>query len=206
MLEQYVEDMDGHFLDLMARLAKGKDKKATSHRWLIESTPKRMVFAIMYGDLLASRRSRSILDIGGGYSSLTRLLNAKHEYWLVDLQENGRDWNSMKPNVMRCDIAISNDLFPNVDQRLDMFISRFLPYCKEMRLSLTYFNKPHWYTLKRTDGDEIMTMLAWTGKQTREVLEKYNSTKVDLRALEHDGKSIFPNGRQVAVAVLKGTA
>lgn len=202
-LEQYLKS--DWILKWLESYSKWRDRHATTHKWLVESAPKRMIYSMLYGDLISLEGSRGILDIGGGYCSLSRLLAKKHIYFLIDLQKSGRDW--YKFNAMGTyDIVIANDLFPNVDQRLELFLAKFLPICKEMRLSLTYFDKPHWYTLKKTEGDEILTMLAWTGRQTRRILDKYNSTQVDLDFMETDIPSIFPNGRQVAIVTMKGGA
>lgn len=197
---------DDRFLTLLQSQSTGDDLSSVSHRWLLESMPKRMVYSLMYINLLHLRsRAKSIVDVGSGYSSLSRLLASYHEYHPVDLQLSGTDWYTY--NCPDVDLIIANDLFPNVDQRLELFLGKFLPHCKEMRLSLTYFNHPKWYTLKRADGNEVLTMLAWTGKQIKEVLDKYNPQGTDLTPLLYkDVPSIFPNARQVAIVCLKGNS
>lgn len=202
MLENWVKNQDGRFLHLLQNQAEEDDKKFVSHRWLIESTPKRMIYDIMYEDLLSCDENKSVLDIGSGYCSLSKLLASRHQYEPVDLQENGTDWYNFVI-AKQYDLVIANDLFPNVDQRLELFLGKFLPHCKEMRLSLTYFNKPKWYTLKRADGDEVLTMLAWTGDQVRDVLQEYHNCTI-MPSTFWDVPSIFPNGRQVAIVCLKG--
>lgn len=102
-------------------------------------------------------------------------------------------------------MVIANDLFPNVDQRLALFIDKLLPYCKEMRLLLTYYNSPRFYKVKRVDGNEIFYIQAWEGFQTKRFLEKYAEriTNPDLDGLLENRPSIFPNGRLVCYVVLK---
>jgi len=207
MLENWVKNQDGRFLHLLQSQTKNGDTKSISHKWLLESTPKRMIYEILYGDLLVGNKDKVVVDVGSGYCSLSSLLTIQHQYYPVDFSLSGIDWYNF--NCPDCDIVLANDLFPNVDQRLELFLGKFLPHCKEMRLSLTYFNKPKWYTLKRIDGDEILTMLAWTGEQVRDVLEGYNSNMtskqhVNLSCLTQDVPSISPNGRQVAIVSLKG--
>lgn len=205
LLGDWVRNADGEFLHLLQSQAREDDAKAISHRWLLESTPKRMIYNMLYKDLLMGDMDKSVLDVGSGYCSLSRVLAFRHRYYPVDLQLSGTDWHNT--NFGYVGTIIANDLFPNVDQRLELFLGKFLPHCQEMRLSLTYFNEPKWYTLKRADGDEVLTMLAWTGKQIKDVLDKYNPQGADLTPLLYkDAPSVFPNGRQVAIVSLKGDA
>ena len=62
------------------------------------------------------------------------------------------------------DIVIANDIFPDVDQRLEIFIDKMLPKCKELRLVLTYYNEPRFYQMKRNDDSEVLTFLSWDGE------------------------------------------
>jgi hypothetical protein len=105
------------------------------------------------------------------------------------------------------DIIIANDIFPNVDQRLSLFIDKYLPFTTEMRLTLTYYNKPRWYRVKRTDGDEIFHMLAFDGYQTAKTLEAYsdNISNPNLERLLVSEPSIFENGRHVCKVDIKGS-
>ena len=86
-----------------------------------------------------------------------------------------------------------------------MFLEKFLPMAGELRVSLTYYDEPRFYFARRLQGEEVLCVLAWTGQQTREVLERHVH-----RAVAFDGKiptdavSVFPNGRQVLIARLRG--
>jgi hypothetical protein len=206
-------------------LALAEDEKFTSNRWLRESLPKRVIFQYMYGDLLTPGAKRStILDVGGGYTALTRWFIRNHRYSLLDIMahdphddlhaiENAlgekfwiySDWHEFSP-ASKYDLVIANDIFPNVDQRLKIFVEQFIPHCHEMRISLTYYNVPRWYKVKRMDADEIFHMLAWDGAQLRHVLEPYldriESPEFDL--LEQENASLFPNQRQVCLITLRG--
>ena len=209
---------------LMDSIGSAADEALTCQRWLRDSPAKRHVYALLYGDLLDGGPSQKILDVGGGLTCLTRLLAATHEYTLVDLlahDENvisedfaiaGKsdflrkvDWFSYDATGAY-DIVIANDLFPNVDQRLDLFLERYLQRCKEVRLSLTYYPEPRFYMTKRIGADEIFCMLAWNGLQTRNTLEKYQDRIIDSRLdlLSTPSPSVYPNGRQVCVIALRG--
>lgn len=119
-----------------------------------------MIYSHLYGDLLKPRGlRRSILDVGGGFTALSRLLIRQHNYHLMDILAHdppemlrsveghlgqafwiSADWQAAEPGLY--DIVIANDLFPNVDQRLSLFLRKYLPICAEMRLSLNYYNTP----------------------------------------------------------------
>lgn len=222
-LEEY-KDRDAT-LQLLKSNTQTEDANFASQCWLLESLPKRMIYAYMYGDLLRNGvSSHRVLDVGGGYTALTRHLVRLHDYTLLDIMAhdsaadlrrietsiNRRFWESADWNEFNVpdsyDLVIANDIFPNVDQRVSSFIDRFLPHCHELRLSLTYYNIPRWYRVKRTDADEVFHMLAWDGQQVRYVLEKYRDRIVspDFNCLLENPPSLFANQRQVCMVVLHG--
>lgn len=200
------------------------DEALVCQRWLRDSAPKRLIFERMYGDLLYRDEGRRILDVGGGMTCLTRTLAARHRYELVDLMAHGdapevaggqeqaqrpylhvADWYDFEPQE-HFDVIIANDLFPNVDQRLAMFLDKMLPISREVRLSLTYYPQGRFYMTRRQDGDEIFCMLAWDGDMTERVLGRYADRIVepDLGLLTSENRSVYPNGRQVCLATLRG--
>ena len=199
------------------------DDALTCQRWLQDSAPKRAAYALLYGDLLRSE-GRSVLDVGGGLTSLTREHAQRHRYTLIDLMAHDKpelvraftssmsrlnhlqqDWfaATLDPSY---DIIVANDLFPNVDQRLDLFLKAALPRAREVRLSLTYYNSPRFYITKRIDADEVLCMLAWDGAATRACLSRYASRVRDARfeLFSESQDSPFANGRQVCIAILNG--
>lgn len=209
--------------ELLTATARQNDEKLVCQRWLAETPAKRLVFAELYGDLLNSAGIR-ILDVGGGLSSLTRLLAERHNYELVDFMAHDApeivegfcasgpslvihqtDWFAVDL-IGPYDVVIANDLFPNVDQRLELFLRKFLPVCREVRLSLTYYNEPRFYLSKRIDADEILCMLAWNGRMTRLALEPFveRICAPSLEVFNADGESLFPNKRQVCLISLAG--
>ena len=221
-IEQYISG--DPIRALSAALMREGDHVLTCQRWLDESAPKRFIFERLYGDLLRSERPLRVLDVGGGLSVLSRELARRHAYVLVDflchdndqtlapiLNEVGRqnvhakDWYDYRPEGVY-DVVIANDLFPNVDQRLELFLSQFLPITREVRLSLTYYNTPRYYFSRRIDGDEVFCMLAWDGKLTRLCLQPLADRIRDpcLDLLEAENPSVYPNGRQVCLVTLKG--
>ena len=209
---------------LMDTVSRSDDEALVCQKWLRDSAPKRLIFERLYGDLLRRDEGRRVLDVGGGVTSLTRVLAARHRYELVDLMahadepevERARaqadqpyihvvDWYKFVPEG-HYDVVIANDLFPNVDQRLAMFLDKMLPIAREVRLSLTYYPQGRFYMTRREDGDEIFCMLAWDGDMTARVLERYMDRieEPNLDLLTTENRSVYPNGRQVCLAVLKG--
>lgn len=201
------------------------DEELTAHRWLKATAAKRLTFAVLYGDVLRKGNLR-VLDVGGGLCALTRLLAQQNDYVLVDLmahEEQSRverfvgsappfrliteDWYRTSLN-RPYDVVISADLFPNVDQRLELFLDRMLPVSREIRLTLTVYNRARFYMTRRLDAEEILCMLAWSGAQTKAVLRRFYDRIVqpNLDLLECDEDSVFTNGRQVCLVTLLGDA
>ena len=222
LLDQYLQDdlisklMDEHFTD--------EDEDLKCQIWLRESAPKRLVFNLLYGDLLSPESERlKVLDVGGGLSGFTKFLSKKHDYFLVDFQAHNNDcelkrilknsnrdfiypmdWIDLKED--NYDIIIANDIFPNVDQRLDIFLKKFLPRCKLMSLSLTWYNFEKYFQVRRTIGDEIFTILSWDQSQTMRVIKKYKDRVIDYSSEKFNisKSSLYPNGRSVGIIEFKG--
>lgn len=199
------------------------DEDLVCHRWLRQTPAKRHIFNELYKGLLSSTESQRVLDVGGGLTGLTRVLATRHNYILADLlahddvqsairitEEVGcdfiltQDWLTL--NARTYDLIIANDIFPNVDQRLEMFLQAFLPQTRSLRLSLTYYDKPRFYTTRRVDADEILCMLAWNGEHLSSVLSKYSEQIVhaDFEVFTHPKESAFANGRQVCLVEMRG--
>lgn len=201
------------------------DRAIQTHLWLLDSQPKRMTYWELYRDLLEGQLSNMrVLDVGGGYTALTKVLARRHEYFLIDILAHGGgdcvkkieqalgrsicfvgDWAEYKFSKT-FDIVIAHDLFPNVDQRIDLFFEKVLPLCRELRISLTYYPSPRFYKVKRMDADEVFFIKAWDDRQTAGALEAYGSriAEYDRQILSRYSQSIFPNGRQVALVTLRG--
>jgi len=199
------------------------DTKFTTHQWLLKLPPKRLIHDKMYPELFRSDgTSLKILDVGGGYSSLTRQLAEHHNYTLLDTmpkediaslkkiaQEMSfrwvhKSWYDFQPQTY--DVIIANDIFPNVDQRLDLFLKKYLPLCKILRMSITCYNIPKFYSVQRTDADEIFHIQPWDGEQTKRVLSQYTDRieKENFGELCETENSLFENKRQVYSITFRG--
>ena len=200
------------------------DADLVCQKWLRDSAPKRMIFEDMYGDFLKPGRRLSVLDVGGGLTCFTRALTARHDYELVDILAHDDaasvqrvktnvpsakfhelDWFDFTPSGIY-DVVVANDLFPNVDQRLQLFLQKFLPVSNEVRLSLTYYPNPRFYRTRRIEGDEFLCMLAWNGDATARALEPFSAriSAPDLSLLSKENVSVYPNGRQVCILRMAG--
>jgi len=189
-----------------------------SQKWHEDLMIKRFVFSKVYGAFVEPVQSDNfldigdvslgkntvILDVGGGVTAVTKYLNDNYTYTLMDVLpcpsyvENRGEWSEdIVESQDKYDIIIANDLFPNVDQRLDLFLKRYLPICSVMLLSLT--TSDHWYKTKRLDADETLFQQSWDDPFLFSTLRKYGFT---LDAMH--GKSIFPNGRKVYAVSIPG--
>jgi hypothetical protein len=229
-MELVSEDSVGRYLahDVIgALIEKTHDSRLdelTCQKWLRQSAPKRLIFERLYGDLLFTTKGLRVLDIGGGVTCLSRILSERHDYNLVDLMVHAgdgeveqaleatrkiavhvMDWYDYIP-VGGYDVIIANDLLPNVDQRLDLFLQRFLRAAREVRLSLTFYPDLRFYKTRRENAEEILYMLAWDGEVTARVLEKYAEYIIepDFGLFAENNASVFPNGRQVCLVRLRG--
>ena len=204
------------------------DEVLTIHQWLAGDGAKRAIFAQLYGDLIIPDAGRRVLDVGGGVSAATRALARAGEYRVLDLlahggeelaasvaQARGRDvviggdWLRYAETTSEVyDVVVAADLFPNVDQRLALFIEKLLPRTRELRLSLTFYNSSRYYLCRRLDGDEVFCMLAWDGEQTASVMQRYRSAIIqpDFSLFSTSEPSLFANGRQVCLVTLRGGA
>ena len=208
---------------LLANCTQEEDESLASQKWLIDSPAKRLLFAEIYGDLLECS-GLSVLDVGGGLTSVTRRLARAHRYELIDIMAHDEPGKvarflSSAPDLTiqqedwaeasfegPYDIVLANDLFPNVDQRLVPFLERTMPVCRKLRMSLTYYNEPRCYRTKRVDADEILSVLAWTGPMISHAIASYRARieQCDLSVFEADDDWIFPNRRQVCLVTLNG--
>lgn len=191
----------------------------TSHNWLKNDIVKRYIFNNIYDEIIKSS-GKKILDIGGGYSSVTKLFIENHDYSLLDIMCHDShfsfdkfskknelnwincDWFEYKIND-HYDTIIVNDLFPNADQRLELFINKFRPHCDKLVLSLTYYNNERFYKVKRTDADEILFLKALNGEELFNILIKYNPDINISLFKQESSESLFRNGRSVIRYELK---
>lgn len=226
LIDQYAiddylkDDRTARWLD---QFSEDGDEALVCQRWLRQTAPKRAIWSHLYGDLLEPGECRRVLDVGGGITALSAELARRHDYLLVDLLAHDdlpsatgmacraardfifpQDWYNLEPS--QYDLVVANDIFPNVDQRLELFLKLMLPQTRRLRLSLTFYESPRFYITRRVDADEILCMLAWNSEQLRHTLEKYAERIVGYDACVFDRQpaSVYPNGRQVCVAEMRG--
>lgn len=223
-LSQYLSG--DRVLNLMAEYARAGDSDLICQKWLQTTPAKRLIFERLYGDLLGKLRydNRRVLDVGGGLTCFTRRIAATHDYQLVDILAHGgcgaakameaelgrpfvfqMDWLAFEPDAPY-DVVIANDLFPNVDQRLGLFIRKFLPISNEIRLSLTYSNESRFYATRRVDADEFLYVLAWDGETTARTMTAFRDCIIapDFSLFSAANASLFSNGRDVVIVRLLG--
>lgn len=217
-LDQY--QINDEILNLLLEHEESIDQKLTSHVWLKSDLVKRHIFNEVYSPLLRNENLR-VLDVGGGYTSITKYLSKRHDYTLLDIMAHDNhdvfqelviknsikwvksDWYSFIPE-QNYDIIIANDIFPNVDQRLEDFISKYLNFTKQINLSLTYYNNGRFYKVKRVDADEILFLKAVDGKNLHHILNQFIPIENPEIFNQNSKKSLFPNGRSVIHTNIKG--
>lgn len=200
-----------------------KDCEAlTCQRWLRELPVKRMVIADLYGSLLRDHFANPVVDVGGGLTAFTKILSRNGPYHLVDPLVHDTDgvvervvqslegelcqqddwWSANTPNDS---IIIANDIFPNVDQRLFLFIQKMSGLASEIRLLLTFSNSPLFFKTKRVDADEHLTMLAWDGEQLMSCLRRLGLpvAEAEQQNAMIAADSLYRNGRQIARLCIK---
>jgi len=222
LTQDLVDKYEKPILEVLRETSVFPDSLSKSHMWLADSPQKRAVYNLMYGEYLQNTSNVKMLDVGGGYSSLTRLLiKNTQKYELIDplygdqykdiprrnnIDSNfivGDDWYKHKPSEY--DVVIANDIFPNIDQRLRIFLERYIKVSHKIILSLTYYNTPKFYRTKRIEGDERLCFLAYTGKYIRDILIDYLPNIIDPDFSVLDSKeTLFYNGRQICIIEIEG--
>jgi 2-polyprenyl-3-methyl-5-hydroxy-6-metoxy-1,4-benzoquinol methylase len=188
-----------------------EDSSFASHKWLLDIPAKRMIYNDVYGDIL-KEKGKKILDVGGGFCSLSRDIIKDNQYTLLDIMAHddhqqiidiekklgdfwtNADWYDFVPSE-QYDYIIANDLFPNVDQRLDAFVKKFKPFAKKLIITISCYDKDRFYKVKRIDAPEILTIQAWNSAMTFHILKNY--VNIDLKDEQLEQSSIFDNGRVV---------
>lgn len=222
LLDTYL--VDDSTTSRMEQFTRSTDEGLTCQRWLRESAAKRLIFEQMYGDLFDEEAERlRILDVGGGLTCFTRALAKRHEYSLLDIlahddvsfandmvKEAGYDFihpiDWFEYAAAGFDLVLANDIFPNVDQRFEIFLKKFLPQCRRLKVSLSWYDNQHFYKTKRLDGEEILFLLAWDSKQLEQVLKRFSEriVNLDLDILHTSQSSLYNNGRQVCIVEFVG--
>lgn len=189
------------------------------NQWLLSSMAKRMLFHNIYGDLLVPSSKRlKILDIGAGVNFIQRFIAKNHDYTIIDIlsHDNKRlcedfckiyqiklinsDWSVCIKNLGKFDLVIANDLFPNVDQRLNEFLKVIYNIGIRFRILLTFYTN-RFYFVKRVDADEVMCLKSWDLHNVKDSLinSPFQVSKEITNLLNNACSTLFTNGRHVAL-------
>jgi hypothetical protein len=187
------------------------------NQWLISSKIKRMLFHEIYGDLLVPGNKRlKILDIGGGVNLIQKVIAKNHDYTVIDILSHdskcedfykmhkinllNSDWSVCIKNLGKFDLVISNDLFPNVDQRLDEFLKSIFDIGNKFRILITFYSNK-FYFVKRIDADEVMCLKSWNLQNVKDSLinSPFRVPKEILDQLNNASSTLFSNKRKVAL-------
>lgn len=200
-------------------------KKKQSHisfydQWITDSPAKRMIYHWLVKELIKYKNKR-LFDVGGGLHYFTNFFARNFKYSLIDplygLEKEKidfyfkssskfnlikKDWTSFERKMT--DVVISNDLFPNTDQRIEEFIKFSSKICKVLFLILTFHNKTKSYLVKRLDTDEHLWIKQFDGYLLSKILRK-NGIKLSYhheKKIQTINERIFPNNRQVILLKL----
>ena len=97
-------------LDLLIEEEYEEEKEIRTNVWMKTMENKRMVYADVYGDILKDEGEKGkkirILDVGGGFCALTKLLVKNADYTLVDFFAHGgneyvRKWGGEKLTCLK---------------------------------------------------------------------------------------------------------
>ncbi len=165
--------------------------QAVANDWLLKQAWKRSLALSVFGDLLQNSAPRlRILEIGGGLSAISHALASRHDYTLVELATHEDRANYQKFEALAgrpfvrigdwaeidlggsYDLIIANDLFPNVDQRLHEFVARISGCTKELRLTLTYYERTAWKVCRVTSG-ETLIVRPWGLREISSFLDEF---------------------------------
>jgi hypothetical protein len=221
MFEEYRRQGNQLFLDPLREADewfKAAGVSAISNNWHLQIEWKRALAVPVYGDLMTGGPRRRVLEVGGGLSGITYRLARDHDYSAIELathegekdyrwleEKLGRrfvtlgDWDQLPPPEPQ-DIIIANDLFPNVDQRLEAFLAKYLPAAREMRLTLTYYENTAWQ-VRRISSGETLTVKPWGLREVTALLDGLSQRfgafdRSQLRYEDYEGK-LFTNRRNI---------
>ena len=110
------------------------------------------------------------------------------------------DWSVCIKNLGKFDLVIANDLFPNVDQRLNEFLEVIHNIGNGFRILLTFYDNRS-YFVKRIDADEVMCLKSWDLQNVKDSLinSPFLVPKEILDLLNNASSTLFPNKRKVVL-------
>ena len=142
-VEKYLDD--DWILREIKNINNEGSKVYTSDKWLINDKAKRCVYDLVYSNFSKVSKDFKLLDIGGGLSTFSHSFLGHLDYEVVDtfdhetiedIESAGKQYKKMKLSrsdwkEFQCsetyDCVVANDIFPNVDQRIEEFLAKFCP-------------------------------------------------------------------------------
>lgn len=91
-LDKYLEN--DWIMDMIKDCVNEEEKQIRTNQWLMDMDNKRLIYADVYGDILKGKVEKRILDVGGGYNSLTKVLAVNSHYTLLDFMAHGGGANA----------------------------------------------------------------------------------------------------------------
>jgi hypothetical protein len=180
------------------RISKSREyQNMINHQW------KRAMFDSLYGDIVGEK----VLDLAGSYCGVPNLI-INNNYTLVDqdkilfdlenisfknisfFNQRFQDFVPVEKYdvVIACDLFLSNSVFAD-------FPDKFLPFCKEIRFSLTY----RFFRQDKYAGYSLTDINDWLYKYCIE--QKRNLEYVPI---SYEVQKELPNKRNVYLISLKG--
>lgn len=93
-LDRYLEN--DWIMDMIRANVSEEEKQIRTNQWLMDMDNKRLIYADVYGDFLKEKAEKKILDVGGGYNSLTKVIAANSQYTLLDFMAHGGGGNTAR--------------------------------------------------------------------------------------------------------------
>lgn len=148
---------------------------AESNRWLEGQAWKRVVTDWVYRPLLENP-DWPVLDVGGGLGAPVVELARNPLYELVErATHEGREaYQRLEASIGRGFVRtedwaetdawdgtiVANDVFPNVDQRLQRFLDRCASKATRVRASLTYYPDLYFDVVRKPSGEHLVMKAA----------------------------------------------
>lgn len=203
-----------------------EEKYYVSDVWLLKNKAKRALWDLIYTPQIQMEK-KSILDVGGGYSVLSKKFAERNKYTLIDplyhevsrsdqidllmkqdqqIRING-DWYHYLSNNEECyDTIVANDVFPNVDQRFLDFLAITKQRFSKLILSLTYFENLNWYLTKRVNLEEHITVRSWRDIDIFRVISDLYDCSFDQYIIQTKSpdENFFFNKRKIMICRIEG--
>ena len=183
--------------------------------WILENSAKRMIYSEIIKQLNPFKK-KSLIDVGGGIHYFTNYFANNFSYTLIDplynfdkiklknFRKNQSNMNHIKSdwinyNGKKAKLMLANDLFPNIDQRIEQFIKFAKKYCETLFLIATFHNEPKSYLTKRTDANEFLWVSQFSGFLLTNILQRVglNISYYHKNKIRRLNENLFLNNRQV---------